>query len=63
MSALFGPFHTKGHKLNKIQSTLVISNSKGLSETLRDIHTPTYQIFRIEEKIIQTTTLNKYVYM
>ena len=26
-----------------IQSTLVISNSKGLTETLRDIHTSTYQ--------------------
>ena len=27
----------------KIQSTLVISNSKGLTEILRDIHTSTYQ--------------------
>ena len=27
----------------KIQSTLVISNSKGLTETLRDIHTSSYQ--------------------
>ena len=44
-----------------VQSTLVISNSKGLSETLRDINTSTYQIFRIEEKIIQTTTFNKYI--
>ena len=33
-----------------LQSTLVISNSKGLSEILRDIHTWTYQICRIEEK-------------
>ena len=33
-----------------IQSTLVISNSKGLSETLRDMRTSTYQIFRTEEK-------------
>ena len=29
---------------NKIQSTLVISKSKGPSETLRDIRTSTYQI-------------------
>ena len=34
----------------KTQSTLVISNSKGLSEILRDIRTSTYQICRIEEK-------------
>ena len=44
-----------------IKSTLVISNSKGLSEILRDIRTSTYQIWRIEEKIIQTTTFNKYM--
>ena len=43
-----------------IQSTLVISNSKGLFEILRDIRTSTYQICRIEEKIIRTTTFNKY---
>ena len=36
----------------KIQSTVVISNSKGLSEILRDIRTSTYQICRIEEKLI-----------
>ena len=36
----------------KVQSTLVISNSKGLSEILRDIRTSTYQICRIEENII-----------
>ena len=46
-----------------IQSTLVISNSKGLSEILRDIRTSTYQICRIEEKIIRTTTFNKYIIM
>ena len=45
----------------EIQSTLVISNSKGPSETLQDIRTSTYQIFRIEEKIIQTTTFNKFL--
>ena len=32
-----------------IQSTLVISNSKGLSETLRDISTSKYQSCRSEE--------------
>ena len=46
-----------------VQATLVISNSKGPSETLRDIRTSTYQIFRIEEKIIRTTTFNKYIIM
>ena len=44
-----------------LQSTLVISNSKGLSEILRYIHTSTFQICRIEEKIIRTTTFNKYI--
>ena len=34
---------------NVVQSTLVISKSKGPSETLRDIRTSTYQICRIEE--------------
>ena len=43
------------------KSTLVILNSKGLSEILRDTRTLTYQICRIEEKIIQTTTFNKYM--
>ena len=32
----------------KIQSTLVISNSKGLTETLRDIRTSTYQSWESE---------------
>ena len=45
----------------KVQSTLVISNSKGLSEILRGIRTSTYQICRIEEKIIRLTTFNKYI--
>ena len=44
-----------------VQSTLAISNSEGLSEILRDIHTSTYQTCRIEEKIIRTTTFNKYI--
>ena len=33
----------------KVQSTLVISNSKGLSETLRGIRTSTYQSWESEE--------------
>ena len=33
----------------KTQPTLVISNSKGLYETLRDIRTSTYQICGTEE--------------
>ena len=45
----------------EIQSTLVISKSKGLFEILRDIRTSTYQICRTEEKIIRTTTFNKYM--
>ena len=44
-----------------IQSTLVISNSTGLSGKLRDIRTSTYQICRIEEKLIRLTTFNKYM--
>ena len=43
----------------QIQSTLVISNSQGLSEILRDIRTSTYQNCRIEEKITRITTFNK----
>ena len=42
-----------------ILSTLVISKSKGLYEIFRNIHTSTYQICRIEEKINQTTTFHK----
>ena len=34
---------------DKIQSTLVISNSKGLTETLRDIRTSTYKSWDSEE--------------
>ena len=44
-----------------LQSTLVISNSKGLSELLRDIRSSTYQVCRIEEKIIRLTTFNKLI--
>ena len=42
-----------------VQSTLIISNSKGLSEILRDIRTSTYQICRLQEKMNQTATFNK----
>ena len=44
-----------------VQSTLVISNSMGLSEILRDIRSSTYQVCRIEEKIIWLTTFNKLI--
>ena len=40
---------------NDIQSTLVISKSKGPSGTLRDIRTSTYQICRIEENTNRIT--------
>ena len=43
----------------KVQSTLVISNSKGLYETLQDISTSTYQICGTEETINPTTTFNR----
>ena len=48
---------------NRIQMymSLVISNSKGPPETLRDIRASSYQIFRIEEKTIRTTTFNKFI--
>ena len=42
-----------------IQSTLVISKSKGPSEALRDIRTSTYQIFRTEENTNCTTKFQK----
>ena len=65
MFALLNPFLTKGYKLNNsfigIQLNLVILNSKGLSEILQDIRTSTYQICRIEEKLIWLTTFNKYM--
>ena len=40
---------------NHIQSTLIISKSKGPSETLRDIRTSTYQMCRIEENTNRIT--------
>ena len=45
----------------EIQSTVVISNSKGLAEILQDISTSTNQICKIEEKIIRLTTFNKHI--
>ena len=42
-----------------MQSTLVISKSKGLSETLGDIRTSTYQICRIEETTNPITKFHK----
>ena len=44
-----------------LQSTLIISKSKGLYEIVRDIRTSTYQICRIEEKVIQTTTFQEWI--
>ena len=44
---------------NDIQSTLVISKSKGPFETLRDIRNSTYQMCRIEENTIRTTNFHK----
>ena len=44
---------------NEVQSTLVILTSKGPSETLRDIRTLTYQMFRIEENTNRTTKFHK----
>ena len=43
----------------KLQSTLVISKSKGPSQTLRDIRTSTYQMCRIEENTDRTTKFHK----
>ena len=43
----------------QLQSTLVISKSKGPSKTFRDIRTSTYQICSIEEKTIRTTKFHK----
>ena len=45
----------------QVQSTLVISTSKGLSEILRAIRTSTYQICRFEQKLIRLTSFNKYM--
>ena len=50
--------HLQGASMH-IQSTLVISKSKGPPETLRDIRTSTYQISRIEENTNRTTKFHK----
>ena len=50
----------ESERIKLIQSTLVISNSMGLSEILRDIRTSTYQICRIGEKLNRLTIFNKY---
>ena len=47
------------HNAAQIQSTPVISNSKGLSEILRDNRTSTNQFCIIEEKLIRLSTFNK----
>ena len=44
----------------QVQSSLVISKSKGPSATLRDIRTSTYQMCRIEENTNQTTKFHKW---
>ena len=43
----------------ELQSTLVISKSKGPTKTLQDIRTSRYQICNIEEKTIRTTKFHK----
>ena len=43
-----------------LQLNLVISKSKGPSETLRDIRTSTYQICRIEENSSETTKFHEW---
>ena len=48
-------------RLLKIQSTLVIPNSKGHCEILRDFRTSTYQICRIEEIVNRPTIFNKFI--
>ena len=46
--------------LNQLQSTLVISKSKGPSKTLWDIRTSTYQMCRTEENTNRTTKFQKW---
>ena len=49
----------KDREKTNIQLTLVISKSKGPSETVRDIRTSTYQICRIEKNSNRTTKFHK----
>ena len=53
----YGDSSNEGSK--HIQSTLVISKSKGPSETLRDICTSTYHVCRIKENTNRTTKFHK----
>ena len=54
------PIMMRIHKIVlDIQSNLVISKSNGPSETLRDIRTSTYQMYRIEETTDRTTKFHK----
>ena len=53
--------HTSRHAQIQLQSTLVISKSKGPSKSVRDIRTSTYQICSIEEKTIWTTKFYKWL--
>ena len=48
-----------GQPVHVVQSTLVILNWKGPSETFRDIRTSTYQMCRIEENTNRTTKFHK----
>ena len=55
--AIFSTFSHR-HK-SKLQSTLVISKSKGFSEIFRDIRTTTYQICRIQEKKLLNSDISQ----
>ena len=55
-------FHWKLLICQYLQSTFIISKTKGLSEILRDIGTSTYQICRIEEKNNQIIRFHKGIY-
>ena len=51
----YPPLQEKDGKKHEIQSTRIILKSKGPCETLRDIRTSTYQMYRIEENTNRTT--------
>ena len=55
---LFKFISQRSVKIIHIQFTLVISKSKGPSETLRDIRTSTYQMCRTEENTNQISQRN-----
>ena len=59
-SEKWDPLEARNTPKKKIQSTLVISKSKGPAETLRDIRTLTYQMWRIEENTELTTKFHKW---